>query len=65
LRAAASQFDLGFIPLFQERYDLVIPQEQVQILQLLLDLIQTSAFRRSVNTLHGYDTTHTGEQILL
>ena len=65
LRAAASQYDLGFIPLFQERYDLVIPQEQIQMLHPLLDIIQTSTFRRSVDKLNGYDTTHTGEQIQL
>jgi hypothetical protein len=29
----------------------------------LLDTIQTSAFRRSVDALTGYETTHTGEQI--
>ena len=65
LRAAAFQYDLGFIPLFQERYDLVIPQEQIPLIQPLLETIQTSAFRRSVDNLNGYDTTHTGEQIPL
>lgn len=65
LHAAASQYDLGFIPLFHERYDLVIPQEQVQLLQPLLETIQTSAFRRSVDELPGYNTAHTGEQIPL
>jgi putative molybdopterin biosynthesis protein len=62
LHAAAFQHALGFIPLFQERYDLVIPQEQVRLLTPLLDILQTSTFRRSVEGLIGYDTTHTGEQ---
>jgi putative molybdopterin biosynthesis protein len=65
LHAAASQHALGFIPLFQERYDLVLPREQAEMLKPLLDRIQTKSFRRSVESLVGYDTTHTGEQIPL
>jgi putative molybdopterin biosynthesis protein len=65
LHAAAHQAGLDFIPLFQERYDLVFPREQANFLMPLLDTIQTSAFRQSVNNLNGYDTTHTGEQIPL
>jgi putative molybdopterin biosynthesis protein len=65
LRAAAIRRGLDFIPLFHERYDLVLPHEQVDMLTPLLDTIQTSAFRRSVEALTGYETTHTGEQIPL
>jgi putative molybdopterin biosynthesis protein len=65
LRAAASQAGLDFIPLFHERYDIVIPQVQADSLMPALDLLQTSAFRQSVARLNGYDTTHTGEQIPL
>ena len=63
LRAAAHQFGLDFIPLFHERYDLVYMQEQSSSLVQLLDTIQTLTFRRGVDALTGYDTTHTGEQI--
>jgi len=63
LRAAAAQYGLGFIPLFHERYDLVLPQEQVATLTPLLDTLQTSAFRRGIAALTGYETAHTGEQI--
>ena len=65
LRAAAHRFGLDFIPLFQERYDLVFMQKQCTSLAPLLDTIQTHTFRRSVDALTGYDTTHTGEQIPL
>jgi molybdate-binding protein len=65
LRAAASRHDLDFVPLFQERYDLVVPQEQTQLLNPLLDFIQTNAFRQSLDSLKGYDTSHSGEQIPL
>ncbi len=65
LHAAADQAGLDFIPLFQERYDLVFPQQHVASLVPLLDTLQTRAFRRSVDNLNGYDTAHTGEQIPL
>jgi putative molybdopterin biosynthesis protein len=65
LRAAAHQFELDFIPLFHERYDLVFMQEQSSMLNPFLDTIQTQTFRRGVGALTGYDTTHTGEQIPL
>jgi putative molybdopterin biosynthesis protein len=65
LRAAAYRFGLDFIPLFQERYDLVFTREQCDSLLPVLDTIQTNAYRRAVDALTGYDTTHTGEQIAL
>jgi putative molybdopterin biosynthesis protein len=61
--SAAFQHGLGFIPLYKERYDLVIPHEHLDLLQPLLELLPTRAFRRAVSALTGYDTTHTGEQI--
>lgn len=65
LQASAHQYQLDFIPLFEERYDLVLPQEQEDVLTPLLDYIQTTAFRKSISTLSGYTTIHSGEQILL
>jgi putative molybdopterin biosynthesis protein len=65
LRAAAHQFGLDFLPLFYERYDIVFSQEQSKLLAPLLETLQTSAFRQSVEALTGYGTTHTGEQIPL
>ena len=63
LQAAAHQHGLDFIPLFEERYDLVLPREQENTLMPVLDYIQTIAFRNAVNSLTGYDTAHSGEQI--
>ncbi len=65
LKAAAHQCELDFVPLFHERYDLVIPQDQFPLVNPLLETIQTNAFRRSVESLTGYETAHTGEQIPL
>ena len=65
LQAAASQYGLGFIPLFQERYDLILPREREKILTPLLDYLQTGRFQRAAQSLTGYSTLHTGEQIPL
>jgi len=65
LQAAAHQHGLDFIPLFEERYDLILLREQEKQLNPLLDYIQTSDFRNSLSQLTGYNTTHSGEQIHL
>jgi putative molybdopterin biosynthesis protein len=63
LQAAAHLQNLDFIPLFEERYDLVLPSEQEKPLSPLLDYIQTEGFRKSLSTLPGYNPAHSGEQI--
>jgi len=63
LQAAAHQCGLDFVPLFEERYDLVLPSEAEKMLAPFLDFIQTSAFRTSVNAMTGYNTAHSGEFI--
>lgn len=65
LQAAAYQHKLDFIPLFEERYDLVLPRANESILLPLLNYIQTIDFRRSLTSLTGYNTAHSGEQIPL
>jgi putative molybdopterin biosynthesis protein len=65
LQAAAKQHNLDFIPLFEERYDLILPRENEKILSPLLDYLQTSAFRSSLGGLVGYNPTHSGEQVLV
>ena len=63
LQAAAYQHRLDFIPLFEERYDLVLPRAQEKSLSPLLDYIQTTAFRKSLISLSGYNPAHSGELI--
>jgi molybdate-binding protein/DNA-binding HxlR family transcriptional regulator len=65
LQAAAHQRGLDFIPLFEERYDLVLPRENEKTLSPLLDYLQTSTFRTGLNTLTGYNAAHSGEQVVL
>jgi putative molybdopterin biosynthesis protein len=65
LRAAAHPLGLDFIPLFHERYDLIFAQEQAELLDPLLEALQSSAIRRGIEGLTGYETLHSGEQIPL
>jgi molybdate-binding protein len=63
LRAAAQKFNLDFIPLFEERYDLALPHEQVEESRLrpLFDFLSGAGFRQLTEKLGGYQTEHTGE----
>jgi putative molybdopterin biosynthesis protein len=66
IAAAAQALDLDFMPLFQERYDLVIPKEFAddELLAPLFDLLADSAFRKAVSQLTGYDVSVMGNLIL-
>ncbi len=66
IAAAAQALDLDFVPLFQERYDLVIPKEYADgnLLAPLFELIAGRGFRESVSKLTGYDISVMGRIIL-
>lgn len=61
--AAAQALDLDFVPLFQERYDLVIPQVYAEsdLLAPLFDLLKSQSFQNAVRALPGYDTGIMGQ----
>lgn len=63
LLAAAEQFGLDFIDLFEERFDLALLGEQAEdpLLGPFLDFLQSSTFRSLVAGLHGYSPAHSGE----
>jgi len=65
LEAAAHRMGLGFVPLFQERYDLVVLDEEYASPLLLpaLDFLQTAGFRQAVADLGGYNTRQMGVEI--
>jgi len=65
LQAAAHQHGLDFVPLFEERYDLVLPRKEEKQLNPLLDFIQTAGFRAMLKTLGGYNPSHSGEQVTI
>lgn len=64
--AAAQALGLDFVPLFQERYDLVIPVEHYEsaLLAPLLALLHEAEFRRAVAALPGYDVTEMGKLVV-
>jgi putative molybdopterin biosynthesis protein len=63
IQAAAEQAGLDFIPLFEERYDLVFPHDQHEQLTPIFETLQSAAFRRRIGGLAGYATAHSGETI--
>ncbi len=66
IAAAAQALDLDFIPLFRERYDLVIPKEHAEgeLLAPLFGLLGDGEFRRAVSRLTGYNVSVMGTLIL-
>ncbi len=65
--AAARALELDFVPLFDERYDLVIPAEHYEsaLLQPLLALItdRASGFAAAVEALGGYGVARMGQAL--
>jgi putative molybdopterin biosynthesis protein len=65
IRAAADALNLGFVPLYQERYDLVIPRIHYEsdLIQPVLKLLDTPEFQKSVTAMPGYGVEQMGEVI--
>ncbi len=63
--AAARALGLDFVPLFRERYDLIIPREYFEsaLLAPLLEIIRSERFRQAVEALGGYDASIMGDII--
>jgi len=65
IHAAARALNLDFIPLYQERYDLIIPLETYhsEKIQPLLALLQEPDFKQAIEALPGYDTRSMGRLV--
>ena len=65
INAAAKALNLDFIPVVTEQYDLIIPQVYFEStnIQVLLETINTAAFKTRVEALGGYNTEKTGSII--
>jgi putative molybdopterin biosynthesis protein len=63
--SAATALGLEFVPLLDERYDLVIPRVHYEsdLLQPLLALLQNQDFRQEVDALGGYRTAEMGRVV--
>jgi molybdate-binding protein len=65
-RSAARCFGLDFIPLAVERFDLSFTRSSLELpaAKALLDTLNRSHFRKKLQCLAGYDTTHTGQVLV-
>ncbi|PKN94921.1 MAG: molybdopterin biosynthesis protein [Chloroflexi bacterium HGW-Chloroflexi-6] len=64
--AAAQALELDFVPLFHERYDLVIPKiyAESDLLEPLFDLLKSQLFQNAIRALPGYDVSIMGKVFL-
>ena len=65
LRVAAEAFRLGFVPVREERYDLVILQRETDSppVRAMLDALNSGSFASEVSQLCAYDTALMGQVI--
>jgi len=66
IAAAAKALELEFIPLFQERYDLVIPKDfaESDLLRPLFPVLENKEFRTAVAALPGYNVSEMGNLVV-
>jgi len=67
IEAAARSRGTDFLPLFRERYDLVIPVEKCRSKPVLslLEITKSEEFRKVVTEMGGYDTSETGTTVFV
>lgn len=65
IRVAAEAYGLDFIPIREERYDLAIPESEMQSVPVrrMLDTLTSRRFAREVAQLCTYDTARMGEEL--
>jgi putative molybdopterin biosynthesis protein len=65
IAAAAQALDLDFIPLFLERYDLIVPSQYYasNLLEPLWTILEDPNFHQQVSSLPGYDISPMGKLI--
>jgi putative molybdopterin biosynthesis protein len=66
ITAAARALDLDFIPLFKERYDLIVPETiyRSEIFKPVLLAMNDDEFRSRVQSLDGYDVSCMGKELI-
>jgi molybdate-binding protein len=65
-RAAARFFGLDFVPLVTKRYDLVVRKSSLKLpqMEILLETLGRTPFRRSIEAIAGYDMKTAGERVV-
>lgn len=64
IHAAAAAFELAFVPLMEERYDLVFTAESWQSAgaNALREIVNSDNFKEAVSALGGYNTRESGQE---
>jgi len=67
LQAVAIQQNLGFVPLFKERFDLVMAASFISspVMTPVLEVLESRKFHEKIEKLGGYDSLQTGVQFSL
>jgi len=67
ISAAAAAYGLGFVPLGEERYDVVVPSEiwDTPALLSLREVLTSQHFKEAILALGGYDVSQTGSETWL
>ncbi|MFL2751312.1 MAG: molybdopterin biosynthesis protein [Dehalococcoidia bacterium] len=65
IKSAAITMGLNFIPVMKERFDLIIPNDQIdsQPIKTMLEIIKSKQFKTEVSLLGGYDTKSSGKLV--
>jgi len=65
IKAAAKMFDLDFIPIAKERYDLLVNPTFLEDyrFEMMMNIIRSDDFKRAAEKLGGYDMSMSGEII--
>jgi len=65
IAAAADALGMDFIPLYEERYDLIVPEIHYTdaLLAPFWDVLEDRKFREAVDSLPGYNTDVMGKII--
>jgi putative molybdopterin biosynthesis protein len=64
--SAARRFGLEFIPLSEERFDLVVRKRDLKLkpIEILFDVLNRTRLRRQLETIAGYDVSRAGTTVL-
>lgn len=67
IHAAADALEMDFLPLYKERYDLIVPEEiyHSRLMAPLWMVINGPDFKKGVESLPGYGTKNTGKTIAI
>jgi putative molybdopterin biosynthesis protein len=63
VEAAAAQYGLEFLPLAEERYDLIVPEEHYRsaVLAPMLDVLADASLQQAIRSLPGYSAPEIGQ----